>query len=279
MNKAKLLLSLKDACLKDASYKNVSLENNNAHTRTNTLGPFSVDIKSNQRIAILGPSGAGKSTLLQIMSGLHEYFGDIQFLSKPIKQMSVQELSCRRAFLPQQHETAFNLSSELIIRLGRVAREQDPELIQVIKWSARAARAEHLLQRSYQTLSGGEKARVQLARVFAQLWDQHNGILLIDEPLTALDPGLQIEMLFAILKFCQDRSLALVAILHDIQQAIEHFERLILIKNGKIMADLPSHPAPQKELEILYEMRLERLTRPGRKDLLLPSDLRSSYTN
>ena len=277
MNKAKLLLSLKDACLKDASFKNVSLENNSAHTRANPLGPFSVDIKSNERIAILGPSGAGKSTLLQIMSGLHEHLGSIDFSSKPIRQMSVQELSYKRAFLPQQHETAFNLSSELIIRLGRVAREQDPELIQIIKWSARAARAEHLLQRSYQTLSGGEKARVQLARIFAQLWDQHNGILLIDEPLAALDPGLQIEMLFAILKFCQDRSLALVAILHDIQQAIEHFERLILIKNGKIMADLPSHPAPQRELEILYEMRLERLTRPGRKDLLLPSDLWCSY--
>ena len=279
MNKAKLLLSLKDACLKDASYKNVSLENNSAHTRTNTLGPFSVDIKSNQRIAILGPSGAGKSTLLQIMSGLHEYFGDIQFLSKPIKRWGVHELAYRRAFLPQQHETAFNLSVELIISLGRVAREHDPKLVQIIKESARAARVEHLLERSYQSLSGGEKARVHLARVFAQLWDQHNGIMLIDEPLTALDPGLQIELLSSILSFCQDRSHTLVAILHDIQQAIEHFERLILIKDGKIVADLPSHPAPQKELEILYEMRLERLTRPGRKDLLLPSDLRSSYTN
>jgi iron complex transport system ATP-binding protein len=67
--------------------------------------------------------------------------------------------------------------------------------------------------------------------------------------------------------------------LHDIQQAIEYFERLILIKDGKIMADLPSDPAPQKELESLYEMDLERLTRPGRKDLLIPSDLRSCYTN
>jgi iron complex transport system ATP-binding protein len=120
---------------------------------------------------------------------------------------------------------------------------------------------------------------VHLARIFAQLWDQHNGILLIDEPLAALDPGLQIELLLAILKFCQERSLALVAILHDIQQAIEHFERLILIKDGKIMADLPSDPAPQRELEILYEMNLERLTRRGRKDLLIPSDLRCSYTN
>jgi iron complex transport system ATP-binding protein len=160
-----------------------------------------------------------------------------------------------------------------------VAKEHDPELIQIIRESAKAARAEHLLERSYQTLSGGEKARVHLARVFSQLWDQHNGILLIDEPLAGLDPGLQIELLSAILKFCQDRSLALVAILHDIQQAIEHFDRLILIKDGKIMADLPSDPAPQRDLEILYEMDLERLTRPGRKDLLIPSGLGCSYTN
>jgi iron complex transport system ATP-binding protein len=274
MHQTNILLSLKDASLKSARVKN-----NKVQDCANTLGPFSIDIKTNERIAILGPSGAGKSTLLQIMSGLHEYFGDIQFLSKSIKQMSVQELSYKRAFLPQQHETAFNLSVELIISLGRVTREHDPELVQIIIESARAARAEHLLGRSYQTLSGGEKARVHLARVFAQLWDQHSGILLIDEPLAALDPGLQIELISAILKFCQERSLSLVAILHDIQQAIEYFERLILIKDGKIMADLPSDPAPQRELESLYEMDLERLTRPGRKDLLIPSDLRSCYKN
>jgi iron complex transport system ATP-binding protein len=274
MHQPNILLSLKDASL-----KSVRVKNNKVQDCANTLGPFSIDIKSNEHIAILGPSGAGKSTLLQIMSGLYEYFGDIEFLSKPLRQMSVQELSYKRAFLPQQHETAFNLSVELIISLGRVTREHDPELVQIIRESAKAARAEHLLERSYQTLSGGEKARVHLARVFAQLWGQHEGILLIDEPLAALDPGLQIELISSILKFSQERSLALVTILHDIQQAIEHFERLILIKDGKIMADLPSDPAPQRELEILYEMNLERLTRPGRKDLLIPSDLRSSYTN
>jgi iron complex transport system ATP-binding protein len=279
MNKAKLLLSLKDACLKDASYKNVSLENNNAHTRANPLGPFSVDIKSNERIAILGPSGAGKSTLLQIMSGLHDHLGSIDFSSKPIKRWGVHELACRRAFLPQQHETAFNLSVELIISLGRVAREHDPKLVQIIKESARAARVEHLLERSYQSLSGGEKARVHLARVFAQLWDQHNGIMLIDEPLTALDPGLQIELLSSILSFCQDRSHTLVAILHDIQQAIEHFERLILIKDGKIVADLPSESSPKAELELLYGMTLETISRPGRKDLLIPSNSECSHSD
>ena len=262
MSEDQILLSLTD----------VSPKHSRAQARKSTLGPFSIDIKSNERIAILGPSGAGKSTLLQIMSGLHEHAGRIEFLSKPLKQMSVQELSYKRAFLPQQHETAFNLSSEMIISLGRVAREHDPEIIRIIQESAKAARAEHLLNRSYQTLSGGEKARVHLARVFAQLWDQHSGIMLIDEPLAALDPGLQIELLVSIVDFCQDRSFALVAILHDIQQAIERFERLILIKDGKIMADLPSHPAPQRELECLYEMKLERFSRPGRKDLLIPSN-------
>jgi iron complex transport system ATP-binding protein len=261
MTENQIILSLKD----------VSPKYSNAQASRNTLGPFSIDIKSNERIAILGPSGAGKSTLLQIMSGLRDCTGSMNFLSKPLSQMSVQELSFKRAFLPQQHETAFNLSSELIISLGRVAREHDPELIQIIKESARVARVEHLLGRAYQTLSGGEKARVHLARIFAQLWDQHKGILLIDEPLVGLDPGLQI------LIFCHKRSLTVIAILHDIQQAIEHFERLILIKDGKIFADLPSHPAPQRELELLYEMKLERFTRPGRKDLLIPCNPRCSH--
>ena len=265
----KILMSLKDVSLKKTGFQ----------ARQNTLGPFSIDIRDGERIAILGPSGAGKSTLLQIMTGLHEHTGQLEFLSKPIKRWGVHELACRRAFLPQQHEAAFNLSVELIISLGRVAREHDPKLVQIIKESARAARAEHLLERSYQSLSGGEKARVHLARVFAQLWDQHNGILLIDEPLTALDPGLQIELLSSILSFCQDRSHTLVAILHDIQQAIEHFERLILIKDGRIVADLPSQPPPKAELELLYGMTLETISRPGRKDLLIPLNSECSHSD
>ena len=267
MSTNKLLMSLKDVSLQKISFQ--------AHL--NNLGPFSIDIRSNERIAILGPSGAGKSTLLQIMTGLHQHTGQLEFLEKPIRQWGVQELAYKRAFLPQQHEAAFNLSVELIISLGRVVRDHDPDLIQIVKASSRAARAEHLLNRSYQSLSGGEKARVHLARIFAQLWDQQNGIVLIDEPLTALDPGLQIDLLASILEFCQHRSHTLVAILHDIQQAIDHFERLILIKDGKIVADLPSVPSPKAELEHLYGMTLESIPRPGRKDLLLPSSSGCSH--
>jgi iron complex transport system ATP-binding protein len=86
-------------------------------------------------------------------------------------------------------------------------------------------------------------------------------------------------LLSSILSFCQDRSHALVAILHDIQQAIEHFERLILIKDGKIVADLPSEPPPKTELERLYGMTLETISRPGRRDLLIPSNSECSHSD
>jgi iron complex transport system ATP-binding protein len=256
----------------------MSLSDVTIRARNSSLGPFSFKIKKNERIAILGPSGAGKSSLLQIMTGLHDNTGQIEFLSKSLKHWSLQELACKRAFLPQQHEIAFNLSSEMIISLGRVAREHDPQLLEIIQESAKAARAEHLLQRPYQTLSGGEKARVHLARIFAQLWDQQDGILLIDEPLAALDPGLQIELLSSILNFCQDRSHTLVAVLHDIQQATQYFDRLLLIRDGQVMADLPSHPVPKHHLEALYEMRLECIERPGRKGLLIPCGQDCTYT-
>ena len=72
----KLLMSLKDVSLQKISFQ--------AHL--NNLGPFSIDIRSNERIAILGPSGAGKSTLLQIMTGLHQHTGQLEFLEKPIRQ-------------------------------------------------------------------------------------------------------------------------------------------------------------------------------------------------
>jgi iron complex transport system ATP-binding protein len=248
----------------------MSLSGASIKARQSSLGPFSLKIRKNESIAILGPSGAGKSSLLQIMTGLHDHTGQIEFLSKPMKRWGVQELACKRAFLPQHHEIAFNLSGEMIISLGRVARGHDPQLLEIIQESAKVARAEHLLRRAYPRLSGGEKARVHLARIFAQLWDQQNGILLIDEPLAALDPGLQIELLTSIMSFCQNRSHALVAVLHDIQQAIEYFDRLLLIKDGQFTADLPTYPVPKCELELLYEMSLECIARPGRKDLLIP---------
>ncbi|MCW5230878.1 ATP-binding cassette domain-containing protein [Verminephrobacter eiseniae] len=222
-----------------------------------SFGPFSLHITPGERIAILGPSGAGKSTLLKLMS--REWkptTGQVSFHGQRLADWSLSDLSRHRAVLPQSGDVAFGLQADLVVGLGRVARVHDPHLADIVQASATLAHAAGLLRRRFDTLSGGEQARIQLARVFAQLWDAHDGLILVDEPLAALDPGLQLDLLDSLEAYAFARHHGLVAILHDINQAMLGFDRLLLLKGGKLVADLPSSAEAVPALESLYGIAL-----------------------
>lgn len=221
------------------------------------FGPFTLSIRPGEQVAILGPSGAGKSTLLKLLSReLKPVTGQAHFHQRLLGDWTLADLSRRRAILPQSHEVAFGLPVDLVIGLGRVSRTHDPHLNSIVQQAAEQACAAHLLGRRFDTLSGGEKARVQMARVFAQLWDVEQGLLLVDEPLAALDPGLQFELMEAIDRFACKRGHAILAILHDINQALQGFERLILIKQGTLVGDYQTTQVTLPLLEALYGVRL-----------------------
>lgn len=221
------------------------------------LGPFSLNIRHGERVAILGPSGAGKSTLLRLMArDLLPQQGDVCLFGRDARDWPSSALSRRRAVLPQSHEVAFGMKVELVIGLGRVACGVDPALRQIVRDAASLACADHLLTRRFDTLSGGERARVQLARVMAQLWDVEQGAVMVDEPLAALDPGLQVGLMQAIQDFAVQRGHAVVAVLHDLNQALADFDRLLLVRSGQLMADLPSSTQAVPALAELYGVRL-----------------------
>ena len=235
------------------------------------FGPFSLEVAAGERIAILGPSGAGKSSLLKMLAG--EYTpssGQICFKQRPLANWSRQELSQQRAVLPQSAEVAFGLQAELVIGLGRVARLYDPQLDQIVYQAAQLAQAEHLLGKRFDILSGGEQARVQLARVFAQLWDVSDGLILVDEPLAALDPGLQSILLESLDTFASSRQHALIAILHDINHALQGFSRLLLLKEACLFDDLASSAAAIPALENLYAIRLTAVCDEAGQLLVFP---------
>lgn len=221
------------------------------------FGPFNLRVAAGERIAILGPSGAGKSSLLKLMaSEWAPDSGHIHFMQQPLVSWRLAALSRRRAVLPQSSDVAFGLQTDLVIGLGRVARAHDPALAEIVAGAAELARAAHLLGRRLDTLSGGERARVHLARIFAQLWDVEQGLILVDEPLSALDPGLQLDLLDSLDDYARARGHAVVAILHDINQALQGFERLWLIKDGQLTHDLPATAAAVPALEDLYQLAL-----------------------
>jgi iron complex transport system ATP-binding protein len=158
--------------------------------------------------------------------------------------------------LPQSHAVAFGMPVELVVALGRIAREPDRDQARIVTQALSAACAGHLAGRRFDTLSGGEQARVQLARVLAQLWDVHEGLLLVDEPLAALDPGLQFELMDALRDFARTRNHALVAVLHDLNQALAGFDRLWLVQNGRLVGDLAAESGAVPALERLFAIRL-----------------------
>lgn len=252
----------------------LSLQDVTINLGKRTFGPFTLSIQAGERIAVLGPSGAGKSTLLKLLAREHTpASGQATFRNRNLKEWTLAELSRHRAVLPQSHEVAFGLPVDLVIGLGRVARAYDPDLKTIVRQAAELACAGHLLNRRFDTLSGGEKARVQMARVFAQLWDIEQGLLLVDEPIAALDPGLQFNLMDAIYTFAAQRGHAILAILHDINQALQGFERLILIKNGAMSGDYPQQNVTISLLESLYDVNLVSAVSDNGEVIVAPSKL------
>lgn len=236
------------------------------------IGPFDLNIQQGEHIAVLGPSGAGKSTLLKLITKeLPLHSGHYTLNDQAIQSWSLADLSKIRAVLPQSHDIAFGLTVDVVISLGRITRmHHDPLLHSIVEQAATLACCQHLLKQRFDTLSGGEKARVQLARVFAQLWDVKNGLLLVDEPIAALDPGLQFDLMDAITTFVTERHHTVIAVLHDINHAINNFKRFILIKDSQLMGDLQHDISMISHLEKLYNIQFDILTNQGGELFIKP---------
>jgi len=228
------------------------------------FGPFDAEVHAGERIAVLGPSGAGKSTLLRLMAGeLGLVGGTVRLDGAALGSLPRATVARRRAVLPQSHGIAFGLPVPLVVGLGRLACEPDPARAQIVRDALHAARAGHLHGRRFDELSGGEQARVQLARVLAQLWDVNRGLLLVDEPLAAVDPALQMELMDALQAHASARGHALVAVLHDLGQALSGFDRLWLVEAGTLVdTSLPASLAALPALERLYGVGLQGVCLP-----------------
>ena len=236
-----------------------------------SFGPFDLRVAAGERIAIVGPSGAGKSTLLKLIAGERApHGGSVHLLGQPLAQWPAAALAQHRAVLPQSHAVAFAMPVELVVALGRMARMPDAGQAGIVAQALAAAQAAHLVGRRFDTLSGGEQARVQLARVLAQLWDVRNALLLVDEPLAALDPGLQFELMDALQTFAAERGHALIAVLHDLNQALGGFDRLWLVQQGRLMGDLPAGLGAIAPLERLFNIRLRCVEVEGGGLAVLP---------
>jgi iron complex transport system ATP-binding protein len=225
-----------------------------------SFGPYSLCMHHNESVAIVGPNGAGKSTLLKLMSGTYQpNTGRIIFNHRPLSFWTSQALSEKRAVLSQSQDIAFALAVRTVIGLGRVARKTDPDHYRIVAHAADLFGLTHHLDQTIDTLSGGELARVHLARVVAQLWDVEQGFILMDEPMAAVDPGCQDFLFETLMRFARLRKHAVIAIMHDLNHALRYFNRLVLVHPTGKLELVNCDEEAKNALEHLFKMRLSCL--------------------
>ncbi|MBB6328368.1 iron complex transport system ATP-binding protein [Algoriphagus iocasae] len=193
---------------------------------------------------ILGPNGAGKSTLIKLISGeLKPSNGTVLMDEKNLHHISIKEQAKIRAVLSQNIELSFPLDVSQVVLMGRFPHyEGSPNSLdmRICEESMKLFRVDEMRDRNYLTLSGGEKQRVQFARVFAQIWQPVQGksrLLLLDEPLTFLDVFYQYDLMDKIREFMvENPDLTVLGVVHDLNIAAKYSDTIMLLKNSKVFA-------------------------------------------
>jgi iron complex transport system ATP-binding protein len=192
-----------------------------------------LSVHSGEVLGIVGPNGAGKSTLLRLLSGdLSPSAGQILLDGHPVTEYRSLELARHRALLPQQTVLQFAFRVLDVVLMGRYPHpEATPaEDAAVVGRVLESSDTTHLTERLYPTLSGGEQTRVSFARVLAQ----ETGTLLLDEPSASLDIRHQ-ELVMTVLRSLAAEGTAVVAVLHDLNLAARHADRVGVMSAGRIV--------------------------------------------
>ncbi|WP_116810800.1 ABC transporter ATP-binding protein [Steroidobacter cummioxidans] len=200
------------------------------------LDGIDLHLQSGAVTAVLGPNGAGKSTLLSCIAGLlSPERGSIELDGASLHSLAAMQRARRIAFLPQTPEIAWSIDVQTLVGLGRIPFHgvcSDEEDRAAVAHAMTRTEVAQWADRTVTTLSGGERARVLLARVLAGESDW----ILADEPFTGLDPSHQFEAA-ELLRAMAVQGGGVVLTIHDLTLAARIADRVIIIDAGRIVAD------------------------------------------
>ncbi|WP_434360352.1 heme ABC transporter ATP-binding protein [Parasalinivibrio latis] len=230
--------------------------------RKKLIDNITLGIKPGELVAIIGPNGAGKSTLLsQVMSNQHT---NVAFWGTPRKSWMPEHLARHVAMLPQHSSLNFPFTVREVVEMGgyplKLPRHKLTPLVHSAMDKTGIA---PLSSRSFPSLSGGEKQRCQLARLFVQLsLTEGKNMLLLDEPTSALDLHHQHSLLNT-LQSIAIQGCAVIAVLHDLNLVARYADRVIVMDNGKLVMDgSPWEVMTSNKLAEIYHCKFDISSHP-----------------
>jgi len=224
------------------------------------LHGVSVDVPSGGLVGILGPNGSGKTTLLRVLGGmLPAASGRVTIDGRDLWRISRRDLARQIAVVPQETRLSFEYSVLEVVLMGRYphlgAFELESQDDVAIAREALAATGTLALEhRLFPTLSGGEKQRVVIASALAQ----SAGLMLLDEPTAALDPGYQVEIAALLRRLNAERGVTMAIATHDLNLAAGLCRQLVLLREGRVIASGPTDQVLTREsVRALYDVEAD----------------------
>ena len=220
------------------------------------------EIETGDWVALIGPNGAGKTSLLRAVAGLLPCDGSVSLEGASLAELGRRERAQRLALVPQEPRTPPWLTVAEYVLMGRtpylrpLAREGDADHDAAARALSRLD-LDELAERTLGTLSGGERQRVVVARALAQ----EASIVLLDEPTASLDIGHQQQALDLLDALRETEGLTLVAAMHDLTLAAQYADRVLLLDQGRVVADgAPADVLTEEALAQHYGARVRVVT-------------------
>lgn len=236
---------------------------------TRIVQPIDATLQGGRLIGLIGPNGAGKTTLLRAIAQLTPYEGEVFSNGFDLASLPMKRRAKEIAYLPQAAEVAWPLDAFHVAALGRLPhlspyQEMGDGDLQAIERAMETCDVTEFRDRPVHDLSGGERARVMLARAFAI----EAPILLADEPVASLDPYHQLQVM-EVLKTQAASGNLVVVVMHDLSLAARFCDELLLLSDGALLVSgAPDDVLSDAHLEAAYKVTSLRGERDGQKFIL-----------
>jgi iron complex transport system ATP-binding protein len=230
------------------------------------LQGIDLELAAGEVMGVIGPNGAGKTSLLKLMSGdISPTNGRCDFLGRCLSDWEGLPRARVLAVLPQLSLLNFPYSVEEVILLGRTPHSSGHKNdLEILREVMRATDTLGLRDRIYTQLSGGEKQRVQLARVFAQVWREEGSprLLLLDEPTAALDLAHQ-QLILESVRILAGSGCGVVMVAHDFNLVAAVAQKIVAISGGRVVASGTPEAVLTRELfENVFEVKVSLVAHP-----------------